>query len=61
MLQCTLRESHYFFSAVRQKSGGTVPPTPEKLGHAYGTPVPSRKLHLCLKNTSEEEMLYLQK
>ena len=28
-LQCMLRDSHCYYSALRLKNGGTVPPTPK--------------------------------
>jgi len=50
--QCMLRDSHCYFSAVRLKSGGMVPPTPKKWGirvppvppesYAYGCAHPFR-------------------
>ena len=44
-LQCIFRDSHCYFSSMRLKSGGTVPPTP-KSGGGYAYPRTPRKLRL---------------
>ena len=34
-LQCMFRDSHFYFSAMRLKSGGYGTPTPKSGGYAY--------------------------